>query len=441
MVNLNRANGSTPYTGPLPTQNSPTAATVRPAGSRPLNPGTAPAGNTNAESTGFFGRIGSFFQKAGSTLESWFEPVAQQVQNANFRANGGTGEANATNETQSTPQTQTSNGEMPDLNASYNDVAGFTQANQNIGYLELERGNVNQKLSQYLTQFKTQIDNNPELREKLAQTPLGQELLASLDRVSQGQMGTDDVLALQKFAVASGINIGYDGNNTGIDGQFGPKTLAGVQQAFSQLLQDPAAGVEALAAGADMANRGVEDLRRAQDGEIDRYDPNRSAALPDTDPAQPTGPRPTATDFGNRLVASARNVDRTMDNSGKCLRGVRLSLEGAGVQLRDPRTGGNLTSAYEAAKVLADHHKDSFTEMNPANRSDLRNLPPGAIVVWDRNPDPGLRAANPSNGYSHGHIEVIGEGGQAYSDGRQSWGVTMNNNGRYGDFRVFLPNS
>ena len=163
--------------------------------------------------------------------------------------------------------------------------------------------------------------------------------------------------------------------------------------------------------------------------------------LPDTDPAQPTGPRPTATDFGNSLVASARNVDRSMDNSGKCLKGVRLSLEGVGVQLRDPRTGGNLNSAYMAADVLANQHRDRFTEMNPASRSDLRNLPPGAIVVWDRNPDPNLRAQNPSNGYSHGHIEVIGENGQAYSDGRQSWGVTMNNNGRYGDFRVFLPNS
>jgi hypothetical protein len=440
MVDINRANGSTPYTGPLPTQNRPTAATVRPAGSTPLS-ATAPAASPSSEGTGFFGRIGSFFQKAGSTLESWFEPVAREVQNANFQANRGTSQTSASSETQSTPLTQNSDGEMPALNASYNEVAGFARANQNIGYLELERGNVNQKLSQYLTQFKTQIDSNPQLREQLSQTPLGQELLASLDRVAQGKVGTDDVLALQKFAVASGINIGYDGNSSGIDGQFGPKTLSGVQQAFEKLLQDPAAGVQALTAGADMANQGVEDLRRAQNGEIDRYDPNRSESLPDTDAAQPTGPRPTATDFGNSLVASARNVDRSMDNSGKCLKGVRLTLEGAGVQLRDPRTGGNLNSAYQAADVLANQHRDRFTEMTPASRNDLRNLPPGAIVVWDRNPDPGLRAANPSNGYSHGHIEVIGEGGQAYSDGRQSWGVTMNNNGRYGGFRVFLPNS
>lgn len=435
MVDLNRATGARPYTGTLPTQNTPTAASVRPAGSRPLNlPTETPPGTSNtanSESTGFFGRISSFFQKAGSTLESWFEPVAQQVENANFRAS----------ETQANSQAQTSNGQMPALNASYSEVAGFAQANQNIGYFELERGNVNQKLSQYLTQFKTQIDSNPQLREQLSQTPLGQELLASLDRVAQGKMGTDDVLALQKFAVASGINIGYEGNSTGIDGQFGPQTLAGVQQAFEKLMQDPAAGVQAIAAGAELANQGIEDLRRAQDGEIDRYDPNRSEALPDTDAAQPTGPRPTATDFGNSLVASARNVDRSMDNSGKCLKGVRLSLEGAGVQLRDPRTGGNLNSAYQAADVLANQHSDRFTEMKPASRSDLRNLPPGAIVVWDRNPNPSLRAANPSNGYSHGHIEVIGEGGQAYSDGRQSWGVTMNNNGRYGGFRVFLPNS
>lgn len=421
MVNINRT-GHTPYTAPLSGQNSPTARTV--------TTGATPASSPPAtsEGTGFFGKISSFFQKAADTVEAWFEPVDPQVSDANFQANGA----------QAASQPQANPGQMPGTDAKYSEISSFVQANPNVGYFELERGNVNQKLSQYLNQFKSQIDANPALREQLAQTPLGQELLASLDRIAQGNMGTDDVLALQKFAVASGINIGYEGNTTGIDGQFGPKTLDGVQQAFSKLLQDPASSMQALESGAALANQGIEDLRRAQDGEIDRFVPGQSEALPDSDPNRPA---PVATDFGNSLVASARNVDGYMDNSGKCLRGVRLALEGAGIQLRDPRTGGNLNSAYQAADVLANHHQDRFSEMRPVSRGDLRSLPPGAIVVWDRNPDPAKRAQNPSNGFSHGHIEIIGDNGQAYSDGRQNWGVTMNNNGRYGGFRVFLPNS
>lgn len=421
MVNVNRT-GHTPYTGPLSSQNSPTARTVTTG----ATPAAAPA--SSSENTGFFSKIGSFFQKAADTIEAWFEPVDPQVTDANFQANG----------TQATPQAQSNTGQMPGTSANYSELSSFVQANPNVGYFELERGNVNQKLSQYLNQFKAQIDGNPALREQLSQTPLGQELLASLDRIAQGNMGTDDVLALQKFAVASGANIGYEGNTTGIDGQFGPKTLDGVQKAFEKLLRDPAGSVQDLESGAALANQGVEDLRQAQDGVIDRYVPGQSEVLPDSDPNRPA---PVATDFGNSLVASARNVDINMNNSGKCLRGVRLALEGAGVELRDPRTGNNLNSAYQAADVLANHHQDRFTEMHPVSRGDLRSLPPGAIVVWDRNPDPNLRAQNPSNGFSHGHIEIIGENGQAYSDGRQSWGVTMNNNGRYGGFRVFLPNS
>lgn len=425
MVDFPRIPGSRPYTGP--TQNNTRGAEAS------AQPAAAPQAEAQqAENKGFLGAIGSFFQKAASTIEAWFEPVDQRVEDANFRSSS----AAATSASSSSEQAQ-----PPGLKASYDEVASYVKANRNVDYFEIERGNVNRNLSNYLTQFKAQIDANPELRQKLSQSPLGQELLASLDRIAQGGIGTNDILALQKFAVASGANIGYEGNPTGIDGQFGPKTLAGLQESFEKLLANPSTAVDTLNQGAETATRGVEALRQAQDGEIDTYTPGQSTALPDTNEAQPTGPRPVATDFGNSLVASARNVDRSMNNSGKCLKGVRLALEGAGVLLRDPRTGGNLNSAYQAADVLATQHRDRFTEMRPVSRADLRNLPPGAIVVWDRNPNPSLRAANPNNGYTHGHIEIIGENGTAYSDGRQSWGITMNNNGRYGEPRVFLPNS
>ena len=67
----------------------------------------------------------------------------------------------------------------------------------------------------------------------------------------------------------------------------------------------------------------------------------------------------------------------------------------------------------------------------------LRNLPPGAVVVWGRNESASQRAANPNNGYSHGHISVAMGGGQEYSDRFRS--QITNNDGRYSSVTVFYP--
>lgn len=328
----------------------------------------------------------------------------------------------------------------PNVRASYNELAVYAKANQNLNYFEIERGNVNRNLSRFLQQYQDQLSQNPELRNKLAQSEVGQQLLATLDRLSQnGKIGTQDVLNLQQFIVASGINIGTDASPHGIDGLYGPKTHAGLQQAFDALLANPDTAIAGLEAGLERATTGMETLRRAQNGEIDLYDPTRSEGLPDSDEVNPTGPPPDTTDLGRRIWESAQQTARQRSPRGLCMQGVRQTLDRIGINIRD-QNGNNLRSAYMAADALATRYQDQFTEMHPVSRSQLRSLPPGAIVVWDRNPDPSRRAANPSNGYSHGHIEIIGPNGQAVSDGRQPWGITMNNNGRYGGFRVFLPN-
>ncbi len=310
------------------------------------------------------------------------------------------------------------------------------QANQNVGFLELERGNVNQGLSAYLGQFKQALDANPGMAQELGKTEAGRGLLSALENASKGQIGTDDVLNIQKFIVASGVDIGSPDNPSGIDGQYGPKTHAGLQAAFEQFKSDPTLSSAALSTGYQRAQDGVRSLEASRDGGIDRYVPGKSEPL---SASTGTIARPPATALGSRMVDSARAAAGELNSVGYCMRGVRTAFAKAGIPLTMPG-GGNIPSAYMAADQLATRYRDQFTEKVPASREDLRNLPAGAVVVWDRNPDPAKRAANPNNGFSHGHIEIADGRGGAISDHVQRSGVTMNNNGRYGGFRIFLPN-
>lgn len=99
--------------------------------------------------------------------------------------------------------------------------------------------------------------------------------------------------------------------------------------------------------------------------------------------------------FGNALARNSANVCRTMGTSGMCYRGVKNALRPMGVNLH----GG---SAYMAADQLAGNPK--FREIQ-VPRDQLRNLPPGAVVVWNRGP-----------GHPHGHISVSLGNGMEGSD-------------------------
>lgn len=141
---------------------------------------------------------------------------------------------------------------------------------------------------------------------------------------------------------------------------------------------------------------------------------NGNAAAP-TGPA-PSGPAPGGTVSGQHLAQCAANVAGRMGSTGYCYRGVKAAVrEATGVQL----TGG---SAYQAADQLASSGRFSEVSVSP---SELRNLPPGAVVVW------GQTDASP-----HGHISVsLGDGREA-SDHVQTQMTSLRGAQNY---RVFVP--
>ncbi len=133
----------------------------------------------------------------------------------------------------------------------------------------------------------------------------------------------------------------------------------------------------------------------------------------------------TGTAFGNQIASAAEREARRLNSVGRCALGVNNALVSLGV----PGRG----HAYQKAEQLANNPR--FREVN-VSAGDLRNLPPGAVVVWGRS------AAKP-----YGHVSVALGGGREASDHIQNQ-IT---GGRYGtdfgrgpdpqgrQFRVFLP--
>jgi hypothetical protein len=122
---------------------------------------------------------------------------------------------------------------------------------------------------------------------------------------------------------------------------------------------------------------------------------------------------------GQKLAAAGESVANSLKSKGYCYRGVKKAVkEALGVNL----TGG---SAYMAADQLASSSK--FTEVTGQfpNGDSLENLPPGAIVVWDKN-----------NKHPYGHISIASGNGTEYSDHPQSQAKHISQK-----FRVFIPNS
>lgn len=118
------------------------------------------------------------------------------------------------------------------------------------------------------------------------------------------------------------------------------------------------------------------------------------------------------TPFGRSLAQDAfRNANGP---GGYCYKWVANSLERHGVRVHG-------CSAYMAADQLARNNK--FQEVSGIRNDQLKKLPPGAVVVWNR-----------GNGHPHGHISI------ASGDGREASDRIRNQITNYGtSFRVFLP--
>ena len=133
---------------------------------------------------------------------------------------------------------------------------------------------------------------------------------------------------------------------------------------------------------------------------------------------------PAAGSKADALARAAQQAAARRDTLGRCAGGVGDALEAIGVKVRVP-------SAYLYAEQLAGDAR--FHEVF-VDRHELKDLPPGAVVVWGK-----------SGNHPHGHVAITVGGGKEASDHVQAirggsyggaWGggVTTEQN-----FRVFVP--
>lgn len=118
------------------------------------------------------------------------------------------------------------------------------------------------------------------------------------------------------------------------------------------------------------------------------------------------------------LAAAAESMASSMGTTGWCLKGVNNTLE----QVYGFRLSYN--SAYQAIPAL--QSRSDFTEVTNQYKSasDLKNLPAGAIVVWEN-----------SSNHPHGHISI------ALGDGREASDHIQSQTVNYGtQYHVFIKN-
>lgn len=119
---------------------------------------------------------------------------------------------------------------------------------------------------------------------------------------------------------------------------------------------------------------------------------------------------------GKKLAETAFENAEFHNTRGKCLHGVRTSLELAGISKGEIHG----QSAYQVASQLANHNK--FQEIF-ISKSDIGKLPAGCLIVSDR-----------TFLHPHGHITVTMGNGQGASDHPEKKVAYLN-----GNVRVFIP--
>ncbi|PKL75595.1 MAG: hypothetical protein CVV27_14575 [Candidatus Melainabacteria bacterium HGW-Melainabacteria-1] len=121
--------------------------------------------------------------------------------------------------------------------------ASFAQlAGRNKGYLKPEQPSDRAALQSCFSQGFAWLEQQPELKARVAAKPGGADFLAVLQAGAQGQISPQSIETLQRFlAVTEGINLRFGGHATGIDGKYGPVTHQGLLNYFNQLQNTGAA--------------------------------------------------------------------------------------------------------------------------------------------------------------------------------------------------------
>lgn len=203
------------------------------------------------------------------------------------------------------------------------------------------------------------------------------------------------------------------GGNIAVDGKFGKETQAALEkfQRSNNLDADGKAGDKTREALMGTAGAPRQPQQPATGADGRQAEPAGKVAGPAKVDGQPRS------GFGEKLARDARRIAESgVAGSGRnCKRGVRMAFEKNGMSL----TG---VSAYQAADQLA--RNKNFHEAKGLSRQELRELPPGATVVWNR-----------GKGRPHGHISI------AQGNGREASDVMRNQIVNYPtSYRVFLPN-
>lgn len=142
------------------------------------------------------------------------------------------------------------------------------------------------------------------------------------------------------------------------------------------------------------------------------------AASSGTSAAPSTGATTNASDikgteFGKKFAAQAEKTARRINTPGLCLKGVNDTMEAMGMPVQRE------ASAYMALDNFQNNKR--FQEIK-VSKDQLKSLPAGAVVIWDKGP-----------GLPHGHISVsLGDGREASSTVRNQLNLKTN-------FHVFVP--
>lgn len=75
-------------------------------------------------------------------------------------------------------------------------------------------------------------------RQKLAQMPSGEALIALLTTATQRPLNQTEIRTLQRALVAGGASLKYPGHATGVDGDYGQKTYQALRQVLLQSLEN-----------------------------------------------------------------------------------------------------------------------------------------------------------------------------------------------------------